>query len=122
MQISPAIVVDKKVIYKITVSSKLQLVIFVVKLVTLSQPVILRSHSVILVHLQLTSLTPSTPRSSESFVHRPSTRSSSSHSSDVKRIVEEPDQQEEYTLFTLPSSTCAPLYATVTVDNKPLII
>ena len=56
VQISPAIVVDKKVIYKTTVSSKLQLVIFVVKLVTLSQPVVLGSRSaVILVHLQLTS-------------------------------------------------------------------
>ena len=34
--------------------------------------------------------------------------------------VEESGPQEEYALFTVPSGTRAPLYATVTVDHKPL--
>ena len=56
--------------------------------------------------------------SSDSSIRHHLSRSSAAHSS-VKQV-EESGPQEEYALFSVPSGTRAPLYATVTVDHKSL--
>ena len=48
--------------------------------------------------------------------------SSTAHPSEVKQISEEPNSTEEYTLFSIPSGSRTPLYATVLIDNSSLII
>ena len=48
--------------------------------------------------------------------------SSTAHPSEVKQISEEPNSTEEYTLFSIPSGSRTPLYATVLIDNSSLIM
>ena len=57
-----------------------------------------------------------------STAHPPKFHPLSIHPSEVEQLSEDPNSTEEYTLFSIPSGSRTPLYATVMIDNSLLII